>query len=58
LNREEVCEESFEENQSETIVKTEAAKADEEEEQAEVIIIDGQEVKIDEEVIEEEGLTG
>jgi len=58
LNREEVCEESFEENQSETIVKTEAAKADEEEEQAEVIIIDGQEVKIDEEVNEEEGLTG
>jgi tyrosine-protein phosphatase YwqE len=58
LNREEVCEESFEENQSETIVKTEAAKADEEEEQAEVKIIDGQEVKIDEEVIEEEGLTG
>ena len=58
MNREEVCEESFEENQSETIVKTEAAKADEEEEQAEVIIIDGQEVKIDEEVNEEEGLTG
>jgi tyrosine-protein phosphatase YwqE len=58
LNREEVCEESFEENQSETIVKAEAAEADEEEEQAEVIIIDGQEVKIDEEVIEEEGLTG
>jgi len=58
LNREEVCEESFEENQSEIIVKAEAAEADEEEEQAEVIIIDGQEVKIDEEVIEEEGLTG
>ena len=58
MNREEVCEESVEENQSETIVKTEAAKADEEEEQAEVIIIDGQEVKIDEEVNEEEGLTG
>ena len=58
MNREEVCEESFEENQSETIVKAEAAEADEEEEQAEVIIIDGQEVKIDEEVIEEEGLTG
>jgi len=58
LNREEVCEESFEENQSETIVKAEAAEADEEEEQAEVIIIDGQEVKIDEEVNEEEGLTG
>lgn len=58
MNREEVCAESFEENQSETIVKAEAAEADEEEEQAEVIIIDGQEVKIDEEVNEEEGLTG
>ena len=53
MNREEVCEESFEENQSETIDKAEAAEADEEEEQAEVIIIDGQEVKIDEEVNEE-----